>query len=375
MNVAICVPSRGVPEETFINNHINNLPFNITVIYGGEMPYKSKGIKEIRLLRLWFKIIEFIRRGNEIKEKPFKDFELKRILQRKKIDVVLAEYLLVAGFVTEICKKANTPLVATALGYDISNNQVIENNLKRYQSLFSYCSFIVIVSNHMRKRLHELGCAKDKIIYSPAGPDKSFFKLLPTFKKKQIFALGRFVDKKAPYLTILAFSKIIKIVPDARLIFGGDGPLLEVCEDLINGLGINNSVKIIGIISQEKQRKLLKDSLMFVQHSKVAISGNEEGTPVAILEACAAGLPIVSTIHAGIPEVVENGKTGFLVKEKDVDGMAEKMLTLLCDIELAKQMGAAGKKYVAKHFTLNHHINKISELIEKSKNLGGLLKK
>lgn len=367
MNVAVCVMTSAAPKETFINNHINHLPFNITLIYGGGMPYRAKGVSESVLVKLWFKFIDFTKGEKNVNISSFRKHQLKKIIHVKKIDVVFAEYLISGGFVTEICEKCKIPLIATALGFDISVNSIIDEHLTRYQSLFKHCSWIVVVSNHMRTRLHELGCDDDKIVYSPAGPDNSFFNLLPNFEKKQIFALGTFVDKKAPHLTILAFNNVLKKVPDATLILGGGGPLLGACIDLVNALGINDQVKFIGAISQEQQRAILSESLMFVQHSKVARCGNNEGTPVAILEACAAGLPIVSTFHAGIPEVVENGVTGFLVEEEDVHGMAEYMVKLLSDFGLAKKMGAAGKKYVAKNFSLKHHITKLSELIEKFK--------
>ncbi len=365
MNVAICVPSEGNPPETFINNHIGKLPFNITVIYGGYLPFITKGVQESTLLKLWFRVLNFVRGNKDNYLNLYQGYQLKKIFQYKRIDAVIAEYLIVGGYIAEICKKSDIPLIAIALGFDISVHCVINDNLIRYKFLFKYCSAIVVVSNHMRKRLHDLGCNDNKIVYSPAGPDDLFFKLTPAFKKKQIFALGRFVNKKAPHLAILAFYYVLKKDSNARLIYGGDGPLLEVCDDLVNALGIAKQVNFIGVISQEQQRNILEESTLFVQHSKVAYDGNSEGTPVSILEACAAGLPVVSTFHAGIPEVIENKVTGYLVAEGDVNGMSEYILKLLGDTDLAQNMGSAGKQYIAKNFSLNHHIELITGLLKK----------
>jgi glycosyltransferase involved in cell wall biosynthesis len=117
-------------------------------------------------------------------------------------------------------------------------------------------------------------------------------------------------------------------------------------------------------VSTDKHKQLLEQSMVFVQHSRIAESGDSEGTPVAILEASAAGLPVVSTLHAGIPMVILQGKSGLLVKENDVNTMADSIVTLLNDIELCKEMGAKGKEYIQQNYSLKHHINTITRIIE-----------
>ncbi|MFM8421765.1 MAG: glycosyltransferase, partial [Verrucomicrobiota bacterium] len=92
-------------------------------------------------------------------------------------------------------------------------------------------------------------------------------------------------------------------------------------------------------------------------------NGDMEGTPVAIIEAQSAGLPVVSTRHSGILDIVVHNETGFLVDEGDVAAMAEHMCTLLDDPELAKRMGAAGKKRIREHFTMEHHIQTINKAL------------
>lgn len=234
----------------------------------------------------------------------------------------------------------------------------------KYIKLFQDAQKIVVVSEHMKEAIVKIDCDTNKIIYSPAGPALGFFEISPSFQAQQLLAVGRFVDKKAPHLTLLAFHKVLKKVPNATLVMAGDGPLWSVCKDLVKALEMGNVVKFVGRISTEEHQRLLEKSMGFVQHSKVTEDGDSEGTPVAILEASAAGLPIVSTLHAGIPNTVNNNVTGFLVPENDVEAMAEKMLFLLNDKVLAKKMGAAGKAYVSVNFTLEKHIQKLTEHIE-----------
>jgi colanic acid/amylovoran biosynthesis glycosyltransferase len=215
----------------------------------------------------------------------------------------------------------------------------------------------------MSKILVELGCDESKIIYSPAGASTFFMELESDYSSRQILAVGRFVEKKSPHSTIMAFYQVLEKHPDSKLVFAGDGPLLEVCKDLVKILKIEDSVDFVGVISQDEQRRLLQESSIFMQHSKIAPNGDSEGTPVAIVEASSAGLPIVSTKHARIIDVVQNGQTGFLVEEEDIDGMSEKIIELLNDSILLEKMGRAGKRYVNSNFTLDKHIKKIEASI------------
>ena len=110
----------------------------------------------------------------------------------------------------------------------------------------------------------------------------------------------------------------------------------------------------------------LSNSIAFIQHSVSAANGDSEGTPVAILEASASGLPVISTKHAGIPDVIINYETGILVDEHDVDAMANAMLKLLKEKDLAKKMGQTGKLHIQDNFSMEQYISKLSRAIERS---------
>tara|TARA_Y100000385_G_C12824911_1_gene521996 strand:- start:62 stop:718 length:657 start_codon:yes stop_codon:yes gene_type:complete len=215
----------------------------------------------------------------------------------------------------------------------------------------------------MKIKLKEYGCPLDKVIFSPAGPEESFFNLTPSLSGNQVLSVGRFVDKKAPHLSVLAFKKVLDKIPGAKLVMAGNGLLIGVVKDIVKSIGISDSVSFIGEINQEQQRELLVSSSVFIQHSKVAIGGDSEGTPVAILEASAAGIPVVSTRHGGIVETVMDKQTGFLVDEGDIDEMANAIIKLLKDKDLAKKMGASGKKFVKENFSLEKHINTLANAI------------
>jgi glycosyltransferase involved in cell wall biosynthesis len=363
MKIAVLSPSKFEEAPTFIQNHITNLPFEIVTIHGGDFPHLTDKQSVLNATTPYFKWSNVVRRVLRLKPISFKKYNLTKILKEEKVDLVFAEFLHSGAEVVEVCKELKIPLTAIALGYEVSRYKMLDKYHDKYKSLFQYAKTIFIVSQHMQPTLEKLGCPGNKIVCTPAGVASKFMNLTPDFTSKQLLSVGRFVDKKAPHLTILAFKKVLEFNPDAVLVMAGDGPLLSVCKDLVSALKIDNAVKFVGRITPSEHQVLLQESIAFVQHSRVAEDGDSEGTPVAILEASAAGLPIVSTHHAGIPNTVIDNMTGFLVPENDVDAMAEKMMKILENKELAKEMGARGKSFISEHFTLKQHISMLSKHI------------
>lgn len=229
--------------------------------------------------------------------------------------------------------------------------------------MFEYASKIISVSNEITKRLMKIGCPKEKIANNPYGPNEEFFNANSGYSKNQFIAIGRFVEKRAPHLLILAFYEVLKKYSDTTLVIAGNGPLLDSCKDLVIALDIKENVYFPGYITPEQYRDLLKESLAFVQHSIEAQDGDMEGTPVAILEAGAIGLPVISTYHAGIPDVVIDGKTGLLSNERDINAMVKNMIWVLDHRREAIEMGINGRKRIRSKFSMNHHIDKLSDII------------
>jgi colanic acid/amylovoran biosynthesis glycosyltransferase len=363
MKIAILSPKKFSQAETFIQNHINYLPFEKIVIYGGDFPYLTDAKRPSVLKSSWFKLVSKVKKMFGRETQIFRAYHLTKILEKHQVELVFAEYLITGAEVLEVCKSLKLPIITIALGYEISQYDIIKKYNSKYKVLFQYSKYILVVSEHMKKNLLALDCPDEKIVYSPASPSQDFFDLKPHFSNLNIVAVGRFVDKKAPQLTIKAFSQVLKEIPEVKLIFAGDGPLLEECKELTSKLNIDGSIVFKGRITIKQHKELLEDAYMFVQHSRIAANGDSEGTPVAILEASAAGLPVISTCHAGISNIVKHNETGFLVEENDVEDMALKMLKLVKNKELASQFGGQGKNYVKANFTLESHIKTISNCI------------
>jgi len=363
--IAIVSPSHNIYSETFIQEQKKGLKAKVYYYYGGEMPQCLEGFGKLGNSTIIMSLK--IKRKLGVRTFSAAETAFMHSLKKNKIQVVLAQYGTTADKVVNVCKKINIPLITHFHGYDASVERVIEN-CNYYKRVFDYSTYVIAVSLSMQRRLIELGCPKEKVIYNACAPNDLFLNIVPQFTDSTFIAVGRFVNKKAPYYTILAFKKVHDQFPNARLVIGGTGELLETCSNIIRTLKLQDVVLLPGIIDRTQFVEYLSKGLAFVQHSVTAFNGDQEGTPVGILEASAAGLPVISTKHAGIPDVIIEGETGFLVEEHDVEGMAEKMILLLINKELAIALGKNGKKRIKTDFSLERHLNAIDDLIEKTIN-------
>lgn len=358
--IAMVSPSHNAYSETFIQEQKNGLQGEVFYYYGGSLPTHLENYG--KLMSRYTSIANKIKRKLKLTTFNAQETAFMHSLKQHKIQVILGQYGTTSHRIVKLCKHLNIPLITHFHGYDASIDAVIES-CNQYKEVFASSTYIIAVSVSMKERLIALGCPLEKIIYNTYGPNPLFLEINPQFSADVFIGLGRFVEKKAPYYTILAFNKVLKRYPQAKLIIGGDGALYEVCKNLTRYLKIEEKVLLPGVLTIAQFSDYLNTSLAFVQHSITALSGDQEGTPVAVLEASAAGLPVISTYHAGIPDVIIDGETGLLVAEHDVDAMAEKMIQLLENKELAQELGQKGKERIKNNFTIERHLRVIDELI------------
>ncbi len=230
-------------------------------------------------------------------------------------------------------------------GYDISKSLKSKIYLE-WIVKFAQVNKIIVPSNYNANRLEILGCSKANISVIPYA----FYSHISTNQIEttpyDLIFVGRFVSKKDPRILIYALKEVVKVFADVKLCMVGDGYLMTEVIELIEKFELRNNVILKGSILQSEVYELLYNSKVCVQHSITAIDGDQEGFPNSILEASSFGLPVVSTIHAGIPEIVIDGQSGFLVQEYDYKAMSIKIVQLLSDESLRIKMGSYGKKYV-----------------------------
>lgn len=360
-NLAILSPSNDTLTETFITAH-RKLPFNVTFLHGGLIPFiDEKNNKPIvKVLKIFFQIISKIRQKGNYFE-PILKFHLKR----NKIDIVLAEFGVTGAESLNVIKKLKLPLIVHFHGFDASVYDVLKEYNEKYKEMFLYAKSVIAVSKTMKAKLIEIGCPEEKICLNTYGPHPDFFNVKPNLNNKNFLSVGRFVDKKAPYFTILAFNDVIKKHQDANLVMIGDGPLLATCKNLVTYFKLEKNISFVGAKNREEIVNYLNNSIGFIQHSIQAENGDSEGTPVAIIEAQAAGIPVISTLHAGIPEVVIHGKTGYLVKERSVNEMAAYICSCIEQKEVLAQLSINSKENIKKNYSLENHLNTITGIINR----------
>lgn len=152
---------------------------------------------------------------------------------------------------------------------------------------------------------------------------------------------------------IRAVAKLASVNQNIEYNVVGDGPLREDLQRLIQELNAGDVVKLLGWKQQQEIVEILNDADILLAPSVTSKDGDQEGTPVVLMEAMAMGLPVVSTKHSGIPELVENGVSGFLVPERDVDTLVEKLGYLIEHPELWSGMGRAGRAYIEEHYNID----------------------
>lgn len=357
--IAISTIHFNAYSETFIKSQIDGLSVDL-VLHGGWKPKLYNNIKiqsnlqeKInRIFRFFFKYDVFNY-----------DKSLLKILKKNKIDVIIAQYGLCGVELMQFCNKYKFQLIVHFHGFDASVYEVLIENIEKYQKMFLEAKNIIVVSESMKKKLIEIGCPEKKLLLNTYGPNNIFFKNTPDYSSNTFFFVGRFVNKKAPYITLLAFKELLNDIPEARLKMAGDGELLEVCMQLAKSYKIDRFVNFLGPLSTKEIVHELQNSLAYVQHSVVALNGDSEGTPLAILEASASALPVISTNHAGIKDVIIQNKSGFLVDELDIFAMKNSMKQIYIDRKLAKEMGEAGRKNIFENFNLDLYLNNILKIV------------
>ena len=186
----------------------------------------------------------------------------------------------------------------------------------------------------------------------------------PEVSGKRFLMVGRLTEKKAPFVSILAFAKVVATYQDATLDVIGCGNLEDACIQLCEALGVKDNVVFHGSRSHAEVLDMMSQSRCFIQHSVCAPGGDREGTPVGVLEAMGMGLAVVATRHGGILDVIESGKNGQLVDEYDLKGMAEAMLMYAGDADKANSDGQKARAEVMRDWTSVKSIKRLWDIIK-----------
>lgn len=288
-------------------------------------------------------------------------------LEAPKPDLVHVHFVSGCAYlVTRVAARCRIPVVVTAHGFDVTTpaHKAGPRGVwarARIRATLRRASLVVAVSEFIRLSVLELGGDPAKVIVHhigiPVPPPTP-----PDVKKRwDVAFVGRFVEKKGILDLVEALGQL---GPELRpsCVFIGDGPLSGPVRKTVQQTGIDAT--FLGAQPPEIVQATLQAARIFAAPSRTADNGDSEGFGMVFLEAAAAGLPVVSTLHGGIPEAVMNGITGLLSPEGDVDSIAENLRSLLLSPDLCASLGAAGRLRVKREFDIGRQTALLEEIYD-----------
>ncbi|MEH2561963.1 glycosyltransferase involved in cell wall biosynthesis [Bradyrhizobium sp. AZCC 2289] len=275
-----------------------------------------------------------------------------------------------------LARALNLPMLVTLHGYDINTYRDWWEAGKGGPTMRTYPRRLlklveqprvgfIAVSQAIRQRAIEFGIPGEKITVNYIGIDTSKFApgSIPIAQRPaHVLFVGRLVEKKGCRYLIEAMSAVQKDVPDARLIVVGDGPLRHSLEQLAQRSGVN--VDFRGAQSSAYVKRELNAARVFCLPSVTAESGDAEGFGLVLLEAQASGVPVVTSARGGAAEGIREGVTGYRFAEGDIEILATKLISLLKENKILRQMSEQGSRYVAQEFDLTHRARQLEILYD-----------
>jgi glycosyltransferase involved in cell wall biosynthesis len=297
---------------------------------------------------------------------------LDKAIAEEEVDLIHAHFGVEGLYALPFAQRHGLPLITTFWGFDATTGRR-ELLLSRKPAWIRYALFaerlrrrgtlFIAVSEFLRRRLIESGFPPDRTIVHYNGVDLNAF--TPARHESDdltVLSVGRLVEKKGFEYLIKAFALVAAEMPEVRLEIAGEGPLRQSLERLTSECGVAARVSFRGSLPHREVAALMQGCSVVCQPSVTAADGDSEGLPTVVLEAAATAKPIVGTRHSGIPEIVADGKTGLLVEERDVGALADRLLSLLANLETRKRMGEAGRKRIEERFDLRRQAERLEEI-------------
>ena len=295
--------------------------------------------------------------------------KLENMLKNRSIKLIHARFGTSGIKVMNLKQKWRVPLITSFHGCDSPASALMKKRKKQLKKLFAIGECFTTPCQAMKNELIKHGCPEKKIIVHYSGIDVTKFaykeRTFPDSGPVRIIYVGRLVEKKGASLLIRAFEQVLRVFPNTQLTLIGDGVLKSNLQKLSKKLRLEKRIDFLGALSHKEVAKQLEQAHIFCLPSFEDRTGNKEGIPNAIKEAMACGLPVVSTNHSGIPELIKDGDTGLLVAEKDVNGIAKALIHLIRHPETWKQLGRKARYRIESDFNLQIQKDKLEQLFDR----------
>lgn len=267
-----------------------------------------------------------------------------------------------------LADKLRIPSVVTFHGKDATMSQEELRSSRRGRrlirdkaALIDRTDLFIAVSTHVRRCLLKQGYPEKKVVVHRNGIDLDYFKPPANVARSAVVLfVGRFMEKKGAEYLIEAAAQIANAGHQFDLVMLGDGPLRTRLERLAHQANINCSFP--GFLPLAEVREWIGRAAVVAVPSVVASDGDSEGLPTILLEAQAMKTPVVATHHSGIPEGVQDGVTAELVTERDVDALADRILSFLVSPDKVRKFGEAGRQFMISDFDLYKQVAGLEEI-------------
>lgn len=250
-------------------------------------------------------------------------------------------------------------------GYDLSKR--VQEEPDRYRRLFERGDLFLPVCRYFADRLVALGCDPDRIVVLHSAIDCRHFAFRPRQPEPdgtiRIVGTGRLIEKKGFADGIQAVIELRRQYPKLQYTIIGDGPMMGPLQAQVRQAGVADAVQLVGAQAHDVVAKILDQAHLFLLPSVTAADGNEEGIPNALKEAMAMGLPVVSTTHAGIPELVDDGVNGYLAPPRQPAALIACLQRLIESPGDWPRLGRAGRARVEADFEMDRTNAQLEQLL------------
>ncbi|MBE9041447.1 glycosyltransferase [Oscillatoriales cyanobacterium LEGE 11467] len=402
MKIAFMVGQFPLLSETFILNQITgaidrghevdiyaDLPGDITILHGDVTKYKlldrTTYLPSIPENLLWRCIKGFGLLATRLRQAPLKTLRALNVVRYGKpalslwllyslVPELASSYDIIhcqfgtqsfRGMAFQTVNSPQAKLVTTFRGQDISRF-VAQKGPHIYDRLFSRGDYFLANCEFFKQQALELGCPRDRIKVHGSGLECDRFPFRtrrpPAKKPVRIATVGRLVEKKGIEYSIRGVAECMRSYPNLTYTIVGEGELRPELEQLVRSLGLESKIKLVGQKSQEELIDILETCHLFIAPSVTAADGDRDAPVNTLKEAMAMGLPIISTRHGGIPELVDDGVEGFLVPERDASAIARELSELLEHPQRWPIMGRAGRARVEAQYDLSRLNDELATL-------------
>ena len=269
-------------------------------------------------------------------------------------DIIHCQFGMLGPLASDLlqAKVISGKLVTSFRGYDTL--QYIKKFPNIYDELFKIGSLFLPVSQSFKKWLVDQGCPPESVHVLYSGIELNHFefneKHLHPQKNVMLVSIGRLVEKKGIRFAIIALSQLIEKGYQVKYTIIGYGPLEEELKALSERLGVKHLVNFTGWLSHEETIRYLNQCHIMLTPSITSKNGDKEGIPNVLKEAMALGLPVVSTLHSGIPELIKNKESGFLIAEGDANALADRIAFLIDHPDTWRKFSRNGRKVIERNY-------------------------